>query len=141
LHSLSSKASDFISNFQWDVPVSVQAAFQNTNQMVNQVIVPSAHKEGKMVWNLSNSNDLTFEDDFLRKLPHGQAPHRAKTIWNVDIPPSTSLLALRLMHDKLLTDENLMSTGCIIPSIYNNCLSNLKLSFHLFFDCSFSFKI
>ena len=44
LHSLCTKVSDFISNFWRNVPFSVQAAFPNINQMVNQVTLPSPHR-------------------------------------------------------------------------------------------------
>jgi hypothetical protein len=81
--------------------------------MVNQVTLPSPHREDMLVWNLSNSGDLTFKDEFLHKSRHGQASHWANTIWSVDIPPSKSLIAWR-MHGKLPTDENLMTRGCSI---------------------------
>lgn len=139
LHSLCEKVSDFISNFWRNVPF-VQAAYPNINQIVNQVTLPSPHREDRWVWNLSNSGDLTFKDEFLHKSPHGQASHWANTIWSVDIPPSKSLTAWRLMHGKLPTDENLMTRCCSILSICNNCLIHSESSFHLFFECLFALK-
>jgi ribonuclease HI len=45
------------------------------------------------------------------------------------------------MHEKVPTDENLMSRGCYIPSMCNLCKTQVKISFHIFFDCSFAFKL
>ncbi|PNX65865.1 ribonuclease H, partial [Trifolium pratense] len=45
--------------------------------------------------------------------------HWAKVIWNSTIPPSKSLLAWRLMHNKMPTDDNLKIRGCALPSILN----------------------
>jgi ribonuclease HI len=65
----------------------------------------------------------------------------AKAIWSPDIPPSKSLLVWRIMHEKVPTDENLMSRGCYIPSMCNLCKTQVETSFHIFFECSFAFKL
>jgi ribonuclease HI len=45
------------------------------------------------------------------------------------------------MHDKVPTDENLMSRGCSIPSICNLCSCHVETTFHLFFECSYAIRL
>jgi hypothetical protein len=75
------------------------------------------------------------------KLPQVQDLHWAKLIWNVDIPPSRSFLVWRLMHEKLPTDENLMTRGCAIPSMCNFYKNHVETSFHIFFQCQFAITL
>jgi len=62
-------------------------------------------------------------------------------VWSKDIPPSKSLLAWRLMHDKLPTYDNLAMRGCSLPSMCSLCMLNTKTSFHLFFQCPYAINI
>jgi ribonuclease HI len=50
-------------------------------------------------------------------------------------------MAWRLMHEKLPTDENLMTRGCAIPSMCNFCNHHVETSFHIFFECQFAIKL
>jgi ribonuclease HI len=45
------------------------------------------------------------------------------------------------MHEKIPTDENLMTRGCEIPSMCNFCNNHVETSFHIFFECQFSIKL
>jgi hypothetical protein len=45
------------------------------------------------------------------------------------------------MHEKMPTDENLMTIGCVIPSMCNLCNNHVESSFHLFFECSYAIKL
>jgi hypothetical protein len=47
----------------------------------------------------------------------------------------------RLMHEKMPTDENLMSRGCALPSMCNLCNCHIESSFHIFFECSFAIRL
>jgi hypothetical protein len=86
-----------------------------------------------LVWRDSDSGLLTLND-----IPQ---PHWTKFVWSKDIPPSKSLVAWRLMHNKFPTDENLSSRGCHLPSICNMCCHNSKSTFHLFFDCPYAIQL
>ncbi|KAK2407625.1 hypothetical protein QL285_043228 [Trifolium repens] len=45
------------------------------------------------------------------------------------------------MHEKLPTNENLMTRGCVIPSMCNFCNKHVETSFHIFFECQFAIKL
>jgi hypothetical protein len=59
--------------------------------------------------------------DFKRK--HFPFKSWAKDIWNKDVPPSKSLLAWRLMHGKVPTDDMLMDRDCNIASMCSICVA------------------
>jgi len=84
---------------------------------------------------------LTLKDAYEYKRHHPPKTLWAKSIWSKDIPPAKSLLAWRIMHDKVPTDDNLMSRGSLIPSMCSLCLSNNESTFHLFFQCPYAINI
>jgi ribonuclease HI len=138
---LQARVSDFIRNFQWCIPWQLQTLFPNLKQLVEQVTIPKDVKPDKLVWTDSTSGDLTLKDAYLLKANQLQGTHWAKSIWCRDIPPSKSLIAWRIMHDKMPTDEKLMERGLSIPSMCNLCYNNSESSFHIFFDCPYAIKI
>lgn len=54
-----------------------------------------------------------------------------------NVPPSHSMMAWRLIHNKLPTNDNLSLRGFSITSMCSICNANLETSQHLFFDCKF----
>jgi hypothetical protein len=94
-----------------------------------------------LLWKHTDSGDLNFKQAYMFKNTQVQELHWAKQIWRIEIPPSKSLMVWRLMHDKMPTDENLMSRGCAIPSMCNLCNNHVESSFHLFFECSYAIKL
>jgi hypothetical protein len=79
-----------------------------------------------------DDGDLQLKEAYVFKNQQFQELNWAKAIWSPDIPPSKSLLVWR-MHEKVPTDENLMSRGCYIPSMCNLCKAQVETSFHIFF--------
>lgn len=55
---------------------------------------------------------------------------------NASIPPSNSLLLWRFMHNKLASDENLLTRSLQLPAICNVCFKQSKSSHHLIFECA-----
>ena len=142
LHSnLTATVSDFIVNGQWSFPISVLLSFPEVKHMVEQVTIPIEVSEDKLLWVKSNNENLSYKEAFLFKYGTSQNMNWAKTLWSPDIPPSKSLLVWRLMHNRVPTDENLMSKGVQIPTMCSTCNSNCESSFHLFFECSYAMKI
>lgn len=138
---LQSRVSDFIHNFQWRIPWKLQILFPNLKNLLEQVTIPIVQKSDKLVWTSSTSGDLTLKEAYMFKCQQTQKLHWAKTIWCKDIPPSKSLIAWRIMQDKMPTDEKLRDRGCNIPSNCNLCLRHEETTFHLFFDCPFAISI
>jgi len=93
------------------------------------------------MWKHSSSGELSLIDVYLFKSHHLPTLHWAKTICHKDIPPSKSLVAWRLMQEKLPTDENLLKRGCYLPSTCNLCKNSHEFAFHLFFDCPYAIRI
>jgi hypothetical protein len=84
------------------------------------------------IWSHVHSGKLTLKLEYSFQAPFVQNP-RGKIIWNSAIPPSKSLHFWRLFHNKLRSDENLISRGFSIPSVCNLCYKQPELSQHLFF--------
>jgi ribonuclease HI len=138
---LSSKVSDFIFNGEWFIPAQLLQAFPTLLSIVSQVTIPVVPSNDKLMWQHTDDGDLKLKDAYLFKSQQVQELSWAKAIWNKDIPPSKSLLAWRIMHNKVPTDENLKSRGCSIPSMCNLCSRHEESSFHIFFECTYAIKI
>jgi hypothetical protein len=115
--------------------------FPTLSSIISQVHIPLEETNDKFIWKHTDDGELTLKQAYDVKLPPVQELHWAKLIWNSDIPPSKSMLAWRLMHEKLPTDENLLTRGCAIPSMCNFCCSHVETSFHIFFECQFAIKL
>jgi mannosylglycoprotein endo-beta-mannosidase len=140
-HLLSSRVSDFIVNGQWSIPPQLSLMFDNLSSIISKVSIPMETTQDKFIWKHIDAGDLEFKQAYDFKLAQVQELHWAKLIWNVDIPPSKFFLVWRLMHDKLPTDENMMTRGCAIPSMCNFCMQQVETSFHIFFECQFAIKL
>jgi hypothetical protein len=131
--SLTATVSDFIHNGQWILPPQLTLMFSNLSSIVHNVTIPLEEYHDKLLWKHSDNGDLELKQGYTFKMQQYQVLHWAKLIWNPSIPPSKSLFAWRLMHNKVPTDENLMTRGCVIPSMCNLCNCNSESSFHIFF--------
>jgi hypothetical protein len=118
---LSSKVSDFIFNGEWSIPDQLLQAFPTLLSIVSQITIPVVPSKDKLMWQHTDDGDLKLKDAYLFKSQQVQDLSWAKAIWNKDIPPSKAMLAWRIMHNKVPTDENLKSRGCSIPSMCNLC--------------------
>jgi ribonuclease HI len=138
---LSAKVSDFIVNGQWSIPTQLSSMFSSLSSIISTVSIPMESTQDTFIWKHTDNGDLELKQAYDFKLAQVQELHWARLIWNADIPPSKSLLAWRLMHDKLPTYDNLMTEGCSIPSMCNFCLKHTETSFHIFFECQFAIKL
>jgi ribonuclease HI len=133
--------SDFIVNNDWHFPVDLQLLFPTLPSLVKQVTIPFDRGEDCLAWLGTESGVLSQKDAFIFKSQNHPKLQWASVIWSLDIPPSSSLVAWRLMLGKLRTDENLRMRGCAMPSICNLCMNNSESSFHIFFDCPYAVNI
>lgn len=101
---------------------------------MNQVTLSSQDQSDSLVRKHNTTGTLSLKEAFEFKRHHLPKLNWTKLIWSKDIPPPKSLLAWRLMHDKLPTDENFALRGCSIPSMCSLCMASLESSFHLFFS-------
>jgi hypothetical protein len=114
------------------IPPQLSILYPNLISIVSQVSIPLFHAKDKILWKHTDDGDLQLKEAYLFKLMQHQDLVWAKTIWNIDITPSKSLLVWRIMHGKIPTDENLTVRGCSIPSMCNLCNSHVESSFHIF---------
>jgi hypothetical protein len=121
MHASSLKVSEVIHNHKWNLSSELETNFPTLKNSLEQIIIPLEDRDDLLAWNGSDSGSLTLKQAYLYKdhpFPH---LHWAKLLWCKDIPPSKSLVAWRLMHNKLPTDENLILRGCNMPSVCNLC--------------------
>ena len=97
--------------------------------------------EDSLNWKHTQNGLLSFKDAFLFKSSKGQKIQWAKTIWSPDIPPSKSILIWRILHNRMPTNENLITRGCQLASMCSICLKEHESTLHLFFLCPFARKI
>ncbi|WJX14219.1 hypothetical protein P8452_04514 [Trifolium repens] len=135
---LTSTVSDYIANGHWAIPPQMELEFLNLSSLVNQAIIPLETCPDSLIWQHTDSGSLELKDAYNFKMPQLQDLFWTKYIWSSDIPPSKSLMVWRLMHEKMPTDENLMTRGCAIPSMCNLCRKQVETTFHLFFQCDFA---
>ena len=58
-------------------------------------------------------------------------------LWSRKIPPRRSILALRILYDRLPTECSLKSRGTHLASICHLCKKDLENPQHLFVDCDY----
>ncbi|KAK2430924.1 hypothetical protein QL285_029213 [Trifolium repens] len=138
---LTASVSDFIVNGRWSIPAQLSLMFSNLESIIAAVVIPMELENDTLLWQHTDSGDLSFKQAYTFKNMHVQELPWAKHIWRTEIPPSKSLMVWRLMHEKMPTDENLMSRGCAISSMCNLCKTHVESSFHLFFECSYAIKL
>lgn len=108
---LTSNVKDFIMDYNWCIPPSVQLIFPHLNQILMQATIPKVRIEDRLVWKDSSTDCLTLKEAYIHKSIPGNNIHWANKTWSPYIPPSKSLLAWRIMHDRMSTDEKLMEKG------------------------------
>ncbi|KAK2417490.1 hypothetical protein QL285_039786 [Trifolium repens] len=138
---LTSTVSDYIYNGQWNIPLQLSQHYNALRFLVEQVTIPTVPSRDKLLWKHTDSGELQLSDAYSFKLQPLQDLLWAKFIWCPDIPPSKSIFAWRLMHNKVPTDENLKIRGCIMPSMCSLCCKSEESTFHIFFECEFAVKI
>jgi hypothetical protein len=141
MYTSSLKVSDFIHNNKWRLTPELETNFPNLKQQLENITIPLECKADFLAWNDSDSGDLSLKQAYMFKDHPLPQLHWAKILWCKDIPPSKSLVAWRLMHQKLPTDENLCLRGCNLPSVCNLCFKEGESSFHLFFQCPYAICI
>jgi len=140
-NSLTSRVSDYMIEDQWIIPWQLQLQYPSLRQIVEKIVIPFEPKPDKLMWHNTKSGDLSLKEAYQLKDSHANKLHWASTIWSIDIPPSRSLVAWRIMHDKMPTDEKLKERGCSFPSICNLYLNQEETTFHVFFDCSYAMRL
>ncbi|KAK2382442.1 hypothetical protein QL285_069977 [Trifolium repens] len=139
--SLPQKVSDLIQNQQWSIPPFLEDFCPGITNLVQQIYLPVDPQPDVLVWKGTDNGSLTLKEAYDFKRHQFPILSWAKIIWCADVPPSRSILAWRIMLDKVPTDDKLLERGCNLPSMCSLCSSHSESMFHLFFQCSFAFGI
>lgn len=138
IHHYPKMLSDYVSNYKWTFPADLIQEYPILRNLAAQVTLPTQSNIDKLVWKHVGNGILTLKEAYNFKKHCFPKVSWAKFIWSKDIPPSKSLLAWRLMLNKLPTDDNLQSRGCLLPSICSLCYKNAETCNHLFLECSYA---
>lgn len=86
-----------------------------------------------LAWRNSNDGILTIEEAY--KVITKPNPNFSWSYfpWDRDTPPSHSMTAWRLLHNKLPTYENFHTMGFSFPSLCNLCSTSCETLNHLIF--------
>jgi hypothetical protein len=130
-NNLQAKVADFIQGSQWLIPDDIDLMFPLVKKLVNNIHITLEDKPDMLIWRLADSGNLSLKAAFQFKCNSSPQLHWAKIVWSNDIPPSKSLVAWRLMHDKLPTDISLICRGCYLPSVCVCAARNLVSTYFL----------
>jgi hypothetical protein len=132
---LKAKVKDFIDNNRWKIPTCLLLAYPALQSLTDNIIIPLREKEDKFFWKHSHDGDLTMKDSYSFHCFDGQHLSWTKTVWNLYIPPSKSMVVWRSLQHKLPTDDSLALRGCHLPSMCSLCESEMETNDHLFLTC------
>lgn len=137
---LSTKVADLIHNNSWRLPPLFKHHFPHISAQIEAVTLPLNLAADRLIWENSSDGDLTFSASY--DSVRGASPSLpwSKLIWAQFIPPKFSILAWKLIHKKLATDDVLKTKGCFMVSGCQMCDSmHCEESItHLFLHCSFA---
>lgn len=139
--SLSATINDFIRANRWFLPPLLNERFPTLLQEMQQVVIPLSPTSNQKVWCHSDTRVLSFKEAYNFLNPSSNQLSWCQLIWKQFIPPSKSFLIWRIMHKRMLTDENLRARGCVTVSIRSLCYSAAETTDHLFLSCDFAQNI
>lgn len=134
---LKATVSNFTYNSNWFVPAAISNRSAALVAQVKQITIPIVPCEDKIVWNSSNSGQLTLKEAYFFLYFVRLPTSWGQFIWHNHIPPSRSFMIWRLFHHKMPTDDNLKQRGLLIVSRCNLCGRSEESSLDLFLQCSF----
>lgn len=142
LHAcLKARVCDFIHDGARVIPPTLATRSPQLSSNIMRMPIPLLAGQDKIVWQGTDSGDLTFKDAYYSMSPSGQSVSWGNTVWSQFIPPSKSFLLWRLLYDKMPMNENLKKRGCILVSMCCLCSVAAESSHHLFLDCTFALSL
>ncbi|XP_062028868.1 uncharacterized protein LOC133744853 [Rosa rugosa] len=136
---LTSTIASFISNQSWALLARFCQAFPDLAKEIMLVPLPLEPISDSLVWEHSGNGTLSFSFAYEQLRPKFLSPTWVSSVWRNYIPPHYSLLAWRLFHHKLPTDDQLQKRGIPMVSVCQLCnFGFIEDQTHLFFNCSFA---
>lgn len=131
------RVSDVIEAQSWSLPDYFSNLFPSIVQQILRLPLPLNAKDDKLIWEPSPTGKFSFSSGYhLIRRRHSDCDW-VTVIWQHFIPPRQSILAWRLFHDKLPTEDALQRRGIFLASICL-CRNSEESIAHLFFGCRIS---
>ncbi|KAL6139472.1 hypothetical protein ACLB2K_057776 [Fragaria x ananassa] len=108
---LSSTVAAFISDQNWVLSARFRQAFPDLVKDIMLVPLPTESTNDTLIWEHSSYGVLSFSSAYDQLRPNFSSPPWAFTMWRNFIPSRFSLLAWRLFHHKVPTDDQLQKRG------------------------------
>jgi hypothetical protein len=136
--NLKNKVCDVIVDHHWQIPTIIHELAPWIVNEIYDVTLPLTITDDVLVWKNSKDGTLSAKDAYCHLFPHPDKLHWASIIWQNFIPPSSTFVFWRFIHNKVPTDYNLRARGCTIVSICSLCGKAYETSNHLFLSCQFA---
>ncbi|XP_045802493.1 uncharacterized protein LOC123896099 [Trifolium pratense] len=136
-HLVNAKVAEVVHNQVWALPEIFKQQFPIITCNIHALSLPSIPEPDELIWEDSISGELTFKLAYSCDMQPPQCIGWTKFIWKLFIPPSRSLVAWRIMHNVIATDDNLIKRGLTIVSCCSLCGSSYETVTHLFLRCPF----
>lgn len=138
-HLLKTLVANFIVNHQWALSSRFFNLFLDCARQILEIPLPIAPECDLLIRENSSSVLFSFIDGYDLVRPHFGMPDWASSVWRGFIPPRYSIIAWRLFHLKLPTDDQLQRRGIPMVSTCQLCFTgHMEDLPHLFIDCSFT---
>ncbi|XP_004296004.1 PREDICTED: putative ribonuclease H protein At1g65750-like [Fragaria vesca subsp. vesca] len=138
-HLLNSRVADFIWDQQWALPSHFSNLFPDCAKQILEIPLPNTPESDILIWEHSSSGIFSFSDGYELVRPYFEKLDWASSVWHSFIPPRYSVLAWRIFHLKLPTDDQLQRRGIPFVSVCQLCsFSHTEDIPHLFVNCSFA---
>ena len=98
---------DYINNFHLSIPETILIQHPALRSLASKVIISGEELEDRLIWKHNSNGELSLKDSYDFKRHVANKVQWAAYIWSKDIPPTKSLLACRLLNDKIPTHEKL----------------------------------
>ena len=120
-HMLKSRVADFILDQQWALPSRFSNLYPDCAKQILEIPLPIAPESDILIWENSSSGLFSFSDGYELVRPHFEKSDWASSVWCSFIPPRYSILAWRIFHLKLPTDDQLQRRGIPMVSVCQLC--------------------
>jgi zinc-binding in reverse transcriptase len=92
-----------------------------------------SQEKDQATWRWANCGRFTVKSCYMRLVqgPYIKMPH-LKSIWKLNLPPRMEIFAWLMMQNKILTTNNLVKRGWLIPNICHLCRQQEENVAHLF---------
>ena len=132
--------SSLIAANSWSILEAFQQHFPTLTTQILAVPLPLEPVDDVLIWEHSSNGMLTFTSCYNSFLGKSPAYQWNAALWSKYIPPKFSILAWKLFHERLSTEDNLRLRGMYIVSACQLCTTMQceETISHLFFNCHFA---